>query len=143
MKPKAIVVDLDGTLQQVTDRKKFIHQKDWDKFHAGSAKEEPNLWCLEIVNRFKPDHEVIFITGRKDAYREITENWLLVKCDLSPNEYQLFMAPGDMIAAPFKKKVYLERLDPEYEVLMVLDDDPTVCAMWRGLGLTCLQPNFH
>lgn len=142
MKQKAIIVDLDGTLQQVTSRKRFIDSKEWRKFHAASAEELPNLWCLDIVNRFKHDHDVFFITGRKNEHREITENWLLVQCELKPSDYELFMAPPGMIALPFKKKVYLEKIEPHYQVTLVLDDDPDLVAMWRELGLTCLQPNF-
>lgn len=138
MKPKAIIVDLDGTLQQVTDREKFIHQREWDKFHEASAGEEPNLWCLEIVRRFMHDHKIFFITGRKDSYREITENWLLVKCDLPPNSYELFMAPPKMIALPFKEKVYREQIEPNYEVVLVLDDDEAIIKMFKALGLACL-----
>jgi hydroxymethylpyrimidine pyrophosphatase-like HAD family hydrolase len=138
-KYKAVICDLDGTLQQVTEREKYIHSHEWDKFHAASVNEEPNLWCLEIVNRLKSDHEIFFLTGRKDSYREITEDWLLVKCDLSPNEYQLYMTPDETIALPFKKKIYLENIKPEYDVLFAIDDDDHICFMFKSLGITCLQ----
>jgi len=38
-----------------------------------------------------------------------------------------------------KEEIYREKIAPVYNALFVLDDRDRVVAMWRDLGLTCLQ----
>ena len=53
----------------------------------------------------------------------------------------LFMrADGDYRADSIvKEEIYHDKIEPVYNVLLVLDDRDSVVKMWRSLGLTCLQ----
>jgi hypothetical protein len=142
MRTPAIVVDIDGTLSSVERRKDLIKTGDWEQFHVDAPKEDPNAWCLEIVHRFTDTHKILVVTGRPETCYDETNDWLMTKCDLRPSDYELLMAPPGMMDVDYKSRVYREHIEPQYDVLFVIDDRPQVVEKWRSLGLTCLQPNF-
>ena len=46
-----IIFDIDGTLMDISHRKKFVEQrpKDWDKFREGTKDDVPNLDVFAIA----------------------------------------------------------------------------------------------
>ena len=38
-----------------------------------------------------------------------------------------------------KERIYRGHIEPEYEVLFVLDDRDSVVAQWRKMGVSCFQ----
>lgn len=83
------------------------------------------------------------MTGRPETYYDDAVEWLMTKCDLRPGQYELMMAPPGMHDVEYKKKVYKQHIEPNYDVDLVIDDRQPVVEMWRGLGLDCLQPEFY
>jgi len=84
-KQQAIVVDLDGTLCNISHRLHLLDMepgredkpvKDWESFFEEMHKDELQPWCAEIIRRFADDYAIIFCTGRSDPYRKKTEDWL-------------------------------------------------------------------
>ena len=78
------------------------------------------------------------VTGRDATFRQVTSDWL------SKNQIfynQLLMRPeGDKRRDDLvKRELYDQHIKDKYNVLFVLDDRDRVVAMWRSLGLTCLQ----
>lgn len=140
IKKNAIIVDIDGTLADATHRLHLLEStpKKWDEFHRSSEKDEINPWCLEIVERFSHDHEIVLLTGRGNEYREVTRKWLKEK---NVSFDQLFMRElGDRRSDfEIKKEIFLEKISLDHKVLFVIEDRMSVVAMWRELGLTCLQ----
>ena len=140
IKKKAIIVDIDGTLADASHRLHFLASspKRWDEFHRGSELDEVNTWCTEIIERFSPDHEIILLTGRGNEYREVTKNWLKEK---AVTFNQLFMRANADRRSDFevKKEIFLEKITEGHDVLFVIEDRMSVVAMWRELGLICLQ----
>lgn len=146
-KPKAIIVDLDGTLCNHSERQKqFLEDGDWDKFFDGIHADKVNEWCRDIMNSFfVAGHEkvsldvfLICVTGRPERYREVTEHWLAL------NIYRiddLFMRKNKDRRPDFvvKEEIYNEHIRDEYDVLFVIDDRKSVVDMWRRNGLVCLQ----
>jgi hypothetical protein len=142
MSKPAIIVDLDGTLCNSDHRIHHVMKTppDYDSFNKLCGLDTPNLWCIEIVNRFKDAYDIIFITGRPSAFNNETTSWLKKYLPQLPN-YQLYMSSNsDKTNAEYKKGVYNDLIRPHYRVLFALDDDPRVADMWKEQGVLCLNP---
>ena len=136
---KAIIVDIDGTLANVEHRRKFlIDSNDWKMFKANMSSDSLNVWCLEVINRFKADYKIILVSGREEKYREVTEDWL-GRYDISYN-YLFLRSTNDFRGdAIIKKEIYDLKIKKKFSILFVLDDRDQVVKMWRSSGLVCLQ----
>ncbi|EQC43950.1 NLI interacting factor-like phosphatase [Bacteriovorax sp. Seq25_V] len=143
-KPKAIIVDLDGTLCDLSHRVHFVENpkngvKDWESFFLGISEDQINLWCQEVIEAFLDrGYEILFVTGREESYRKITTDWL----EKYKVRYQkLFMREhGDRREdSDVKVDIYQKEIENKYETLFVLDDRKSVVKAWRDLGLVCLQ----
>ena len=135
-----IVVDLDGTLCDISKRREYVTQspKDWKMFFKKMVDDIPNQWCLEIVNRFVKDHQILLVTGRPREYEKATREWLAtwnIQFD------QLFMREeGDFrVDHIIKQEIYDRHIRERGRVLFVLDDRQQVVDMWRRNGVVCLQ----
>lgn len=88
-------------------------------------------------------HSVIYLTGRTDTYRRETVEWL--ERNGLP-EGHLFMRPARSTAAntDYKARMYnhitTNILQGTDRIAFVMEDDDRVVALWRSMGLTCLQP---
>lgn len=138
MRKKVILVDLDGTLCNIEHRRPLLERKNWKEFFRLMPFDKPNEWCVTLCNALtSTGTEIIFVTGRHEEYRQITENWL--------SQYgfkqQLFMRPeGDYRQdAIVKTEIYNSKIEPYFEVLFCVDDRQQVVDAWRALGLVCLQ----
>lgn len=128
--PKAIIVDIDGTLALKGDRNPFKYENvDKDKVN------EPIKKLVDILSNF---YVVLLVSGRDKSCKDKTEKWL-EKNDI---EYDmLFMREKnnnekDVI---IKQRIYNDEIKNEYNVKLVLDDRNQTVAGWREIGLTCLQ----
>ena len=79
----------------------------------------------------------MWLTGRPDRYREITEQWLRAqKLPTAP----LRMRPeGDMRPAVQFKAERIGQLAVDYQIGLIVDDDDQVVAALREAG----WPVFH
>lgn len=141
MKKKAIIVDLDGTLANITHRRHFVEnkkKKDWKSFNSHILKDELNVWCREIMNRMKTDHSIIIVSGRTDALKADTMAWL-ERHQVHYDYLHMRKEKDHRDDRIVKKEIYEQFIKPDYQVLFVLDDRSKVVAMWREEGLVCLQ----
>lgn len=135
VKPKAIIVDIDGT---IADMQKGVPGKrspfDWDRV----GEDFPNENVIDIVFALSMKYEIIIVSGRDEICESETMKWLEdngVPCD------ELFMRrhndnrPDHWI----KREIYETKIAQHWNVIAVLDDRDKVVDMWRALGLTCLQ----
>lgn len=145
LKQHAIIVDLDGTLYDARERQQkhlLSGKKDFDAFHRDAKDDPPNWWCLQLVQAMRDQGFFpLFVSGRDDAHRAETEEWLKLQLLVEPWEYRLIMrATGDYTADDvLKEKFYRDLIDPYYSVLFCVDDRRRVVDMWRRIGLTCLH----
>lgn len=130
--PRAILVDIDGTVALMGDRSPYDE--------SCVDKDEPNEPVIRVVRAlWKAGHAVVVMSGRTEGCRDATVDWL---------EWHL----GVPFAGPFMRAVGDQRKDSivkgelfdahvrdAYDVACVLDDRAQVVAMWRSLGLTVLQ----
>jgi len=129
MKLTAIMVDIDGTLAHMNGRSPY----DPSKYHEDTV--DPAI--RNIVNRYT-DVDVIVCSGRDDTYYDVTAKWL----DDNGIEYDrlLMRKAGDNREDSIVKwELYQTEIEPNSNVLFVLDDRNRVVNMWRKNGLKCLQ----
>lgn len=138
--PMAIIVDIDGTLAHMGDKRKPY---DWHKVGL----DEVDAGVAHLVDAIKMmDYAKIFLfSGRDEVCRPETEEWL----ERHDIEYDyLYMRrtnhvdeKGGQVKDTLVKAEMLERyILGQYNVLFVVDDRPSVCRMWRDeFGLRVLQ----
>jgi hypothetical protein len=146
MRPKAIIVDIDGTIADARHRLHFIDgtdgKKNWNQFNAMSAFDNHNQWCVDLVyNYAEAGYEIVFLTARSGSpeTRKITDDWLRAHVP-ALIKYHLFMRKDKDFRPDFvsKQEVYNLEIAPYFDVQLAIDDKPAVCSMWRTCGITSL-----
>jgi predicted kinase len=129
--PYAVLVDIDGTVALKGARSPF----DETRVHE----DRPNTLVIEVVRQeHAAGKRVVFMSGRTDACREATEEWLRVHVGV-PWEALHMRPAGDMRKdSVVKRELFDQHVRDRYDVRRVYDDRGQVVAMWRSLGLTCL-----
>lgn len=133
--PRAIIFDLDGTLSINTTGRSFYDMSKVDQ-------DMPNhllTLFIDILTASLSDYcKVILVSGRDETGRANTEKWLAHNCI----DYEaLYMRQeGDKRKDTIvKKEIYDKYIKNKYAVLGIFDDRPSVCNMWRELGLQVAQ----
>ncbi len=132
--PKAIIVDIDGTMSILHDRNPYDYHKCYNDL--------VNKPIVDIVKMYlKQGHKIIFITGREITAKAETVRWLQDKCGISVGEYDLYMREDDKVKDTiFKKGVYEKNVQGKYFVDCWFEDRWRMADLVRHeLGLTCLQ----
>lgn len=132
-KPKAFLVDIDGTLAHMTTRGPF----DWKRVGEDHLDEI----VAEIVKSLAAgsDYKVIIMSGRDSACRRETIKWLIWN-GLGWYDELFMRAEGDMRKDNIvKAELFDKHVRDNFDVDFVLDDRDQVVRMWRQMGLTCLQ----
>ena len=131
-KPKAIVVDLDGTLAIHTDRAPFEFMK--------CSSDDVNPSVLSCVSAMSlAGYMPIFVTGREDLCKEQTMDWLTDKCKIGTFLIYMRKAGDNRKDSLVKEEIYKEYILPNYFVEFVLDDRQQVVDHMRELGLPVFQ----
>lgn len=137
---RAVIVDIDGTLSDTTHR---IHHvtgpnRDWGAFFAAMGDDPVHEPIRDVVGSLDRDFDILLCSGRPETYRDVTVEWL----NRHGIEWaRLYMRPADDTRPDHIVKAQLLRgmRKDGFEPYLVIDDRPTVVAMWREQGLTCLQ----
>lgn len=133
--PKAIIVDIDGTLAQRGDRSPF----EWLRVGEDKVKRP----IRDLVNVYAGmGIRIILMSGRDEVCRNQTMNWLSMNCI---DWDSLHMRPEKNMEKDtiIKRRLYDQFVKDQYEVIFVLDDRDSVVEMWRkDLGFTCLQVDY-
>ena len=135
-KPKAIIVDVDGTIALRRGRSPYDYEKcDTD---------EPEDRVLQVVyDLYSAGYEVLFVSGREKVGNcELkTSQWI---SNHYAGTFKLFMRnEGDHRADKLvKEEIYHEYIEPNYDVVAVIDDRNQCVDLWRSLGLLALQSYY-
>jgi predicted kinase len=138
---KTVLFDIDGTLADATHRLHHIKSKppNWDAFFAECVNDpviEPIRDLAQTVAA--QGYKIILVSGRTDKVRAQTEEWLAQHG--VPYQELHMRAEGDYRQDFVVKSQILDAILAEgNEIAFVVDDRPSVVAMWRERGLTCLQ----
>ena len=112
--PQAVIVDIDGTLITSGGRNERVYN------------------FLDDME----DTEIFIVTGRNVDDREST----IAQLDQLSIDYdRLFMNPGSTADTADFKRVTAENLLKEYNVILAIDNNPTMRKVYRDLGITALD----
>jgi predicted kinase len=134
---KAAIVDIDGTVALMNGRGPF----EWDKVDQ----DLPNQAIIDMVMGLHlAGYYILFTSGRDGACRELTRKWIK---ECFPENFDedmdwrlLMRKPGDQRKDTIvKEEIFREHILGHFNVVVVLDDRPSVCRMWRDLGLNVVQ----
>lgn len=138
---RAYIFDLDGTIADLSHRLPHIQKepKDWPAFFAAAGGDKPIEHICELA-RILRDHDnwVVFVSGRSDECRAITEEWLADQC-LSGLPLYMRRAGDHRSDHVVKAELLDEVIAAGFEPQMVFEDRASVVAMWRSRGIPCAQ----
>lgn len=138
----ALIIDLDGTLCNVSHRVHFVKESppNWPAFFDACVDDVPSEAIVALYDMARDvGHAILFVSGRPETHRQHTEAWL-TRHGLDGYKLLLMRPAGDYRQdALVKRELYEAHIAGRYEVLFVVDDRASVVKMWRELGLTCLQ----
>lgn len=141
MRPLA-VIDIDGVVADVRHRLHHLESrpKDWDSFFAAAGEDPPLAEGLALVRQLAADHDIVYLTGRPERLRSVTERWL---AGLSLPAGEMHMRKhSDRRPAKVTKPRLLATLARKRAVAVVVDDDLAVCDAYEAAGFTVLRATW-
>lgn len=130
--PKCVIVDLDGTLA-LLDRSPFTPTE------GEILMDTPNVPVVFMVNTIlkSGNVEIIFMSGRTDNFREVTEKWLGMWLIGLSDDFKLYMRrDGDSRPDRAIKKALLDQhINGKYQVVAAVDDRHSIVTLWQQLGI--------
>ena len=129
-KPDCIVVDIDGTIAEMSGRTAF----EWDKVDN----DKPRQFIIDLVLAYAEKHkcEIVFLSGRDSVCRDKTEEW--IKKNVSKTlDFELYMRKSKDNRKDYfvKKDLFFDHVEPAYNVKAVFDDRPQVVRLWHNLKI--------
>lgn len=136
--PKAIICDIDGTLCLFGDKNPYARDFENDLPNEAVVK------ILTQYSRCSSSDNIIFVSGRLNKYRSVTEEWIKKHVPAvinNPANWYLYMRnDGDKRKDTIvKEEIFNRIINGRYYIDFVLDDRKSVCDQWRAKGLTCFQ----
>ena len=121
------VFDIDGVVADVRHRLHHLERWGaWDEFFD-AAQDDPLLEeGRRLVTDLEREHDVVWLTGRPEWLRAVTEHWLRAH-DLPADEVHM-RPPGDYRPARLFKLDVLRALRPRGVAALIDDDDEVVQA---------------
>lgn len=124
------VFDIDGVVADVRHRLHHLRRRRWNRFFAEAGADPLLAEGARLVADFARDHDIVWLTGRPDRLRPVTESWL--QRHRLPGR-ELHMRPeGDYRPARDYKLQVLDRLAPRGIATLVDDDSLVIDAAMRA-----------
>jgi hypothetical protein len=130
-----IVIDVDGTLADNSWR---------DPFDYAKGDEDPIIRPVArlVLTLVDAGYWPVFVSGRPDSFRRLTEVWLADALKFSAIELYMRRA-GDNRPDDIVKSELFEAHLKDRRIAYVIDDRERVVKMWRDKGLTVLDVAGH
>jgi phosphoglycolate phosphatase-like HAD superfamily hydrolase len=128
------IVDIDGVVADVRHRLRHIERgrKNWPAFFAAAGDDPTHPEGLAAVQTLLADHEVVFVSGRPEHLRTLTETWLTA-AGLGGHRLHMRREQDRRPAAQIKRDT-IARLARDRTIGIVVDDDPKVLEVMRAAG---------
>jgi len=138
---KIVICDIDGTIANNDHRQHLLKKfKDWDNFFSQLHLDKPILVVIEKINDLKREgKEIVFLTGRPEKYRKLTNAWLEKYFD--PNYTLIMRKDGDVRNKSITKEEMLKLNVDLKEIYKVYENDPELIDLWRKLELSVVDVN--
>jgi len=151
MMMKYIIFDLDGTLADISDRRKLSTKPDGD-INWGTFFEPNNidldvpvpamvfLYQMLVLN---PAIKIVMFSGRSGITLQATLDWfekhnIRLPYILWMRQTKDYTPDNELKAKWFEELLESEKITKK-DILFAVDDRNKVVEMWRNLGITCLQ----
>jgi len=134
-KPDALIVDMDGTLANVSSIRHYVtrprNEKDFDSFHRASLFVPPNHEVAMIVDQCHATGMTVFVvTARRSMWERPTRDWLH-KHGI-PYDALCMRGNQDHRRDVEVKKDILTRIRKTHTPVIAIDDNPSVLALWEA-----------
>ncbi|GAA1280228.1 hypothetical protein GCM10009609_49890 [Pseudonocardia aurantiaca] len=128
------VFDIDGVLADVRHRLHHLEASPqrWERFFQAADRDPVLVEGADRLRAALADHDVIYLTGRPERTRRLTERWF-ARHDL-PTGPLVMREDDDYRPARYLKRDVLRRLSEHREIISVLDDDPSVVHVLAADG---------
>jgi len=150
-----VVCDIDGTLADIVERQKRAGEapdkKNKRKFQNWLnrlqpvellAKDRPIVCMRELLYALADNHKLVYLTGREEKYREVTDGWLST-LHFPPAPLKMRPSKDNELETNLLKERVMLELAIEFQdftILVVDDDVEGVCEpMYRKHGWTHLK----
>jgi predicted secreted acid phosphatase len=137
MKPQAILMDIDGTIANVSHRRQYVATKprNWSAWNAGIINDKPIPQVLEVFNALKDRFPIFFVSGRSDDYRDVTIQWF-EKYGIYEHDYNglLMRKYQDHRDDAIVKGEIADEIEKDYKIFAVFDDRKKVNEEWLRRG---------
>ncbi|MFE7115009.1 hypothetical protein ACFU99_06235 [Streptomyces sp. NPDC057654] len=145
-RPRAVIVDIDGTIAKhvLPDGRLLRGHHDYRLV----LRDVPNLPVIHTVHALRDaGYQILFCSGRPERdgrgynVRDATRGWLGQHLGQWANDALLLMRGQTDMRPDYavKHELFNTRIRDAYDVLLALDDRDRVVALWRSLGIVCLQ----
>lgn len=141
MREAAIIVDVDGTIADLTHRLHHVQggSRNWEAFFGLMHLDEPIQPIIDLANTVfhSGKCKVLHVSGRPDSHRRMTSDWFAKH---GVRTHGLYMRKvGDYRQDAIIKLEILAQLIAEgYDIQLAIDDRPQVIAAWRSRGILTL-----
>ncbi|QIG58280.1 polynucleotide kinase [Gordonia phage Skog] len=140
-KRTGVIVDIDGTLCDVTSIRHYVVvpegvEKDFDSFHRESVHCPPHQQTLDYIrNAIEDGHDIIFVSARKEKWRTPTE--LFIGKHMTGLQW---FGPFMRANSDARKDIEVKRdihahLSTWWDIVGAIDDNPSIIALWEDLGI--------
>jgi len=152
------IIDIDTTLANGDHRAALlvkneagqIPQESWDAFlHPDlMALDHPQQHACAVLNHLRSlGYIIVFLTGRNEKYRDVTESWLVRNMGAMEDEPVLMRGPEDVgsPASVCKLRCLTEFMEQEGQTMhscnfWFFEDDKHVMQLWRKYGVVFQCP---
>jgi predicted kinase len=130
--PAAIIVDLDGTIADLSHRDPYDAMKCVDDgFYA-------DVWQTIDAVAIANDARVILVSGREETAEAPTRMWCELN-DLLFEELHMRRSGDNRPDRIIKTEIYNDKIKDRYHVICAFDDRDQAVRAWRTLGIRCYQ----
>jgi predicted kinase len=125
--PKAIIVDVDGTIAQMSGRGPF----EWHRV----GEDLPRKLIIDMVkNYFAQGYEILIVSGRSDECKAETQEWL--HHHRVPVQELHMRKEGDYRRdSAIKEEIFWTHLAHKYNIVAAIDDRPMMIRAWHELKI--------
>lgn len=127
----------------------YTPQEKWDQFLDPDLmiKDTPQPHAVSVLESMRAKNWwIVFMTGRNEKHREVTEEWLNTHMLRRPNNENLIMRPKgatNIPASVMKEQMFLEFRNSHSlhnASFLFFEDDRFVLATWQKYGMVFLCP---
>jgi hypothetical protein len=134
------VFDVDGVVADVRHRLHHLTGRHrWDAFFDDADQDGLLAEGADLVARLGAEHEIVWLTGRPEWLRGVTEDWM-ARHGLPCTELHM-RGSGDYRPAPVYKLSTLRRLAPR-GIAAVIDDDDEVISVATAAGFPAVLADW-